>query len=642
MTFKGSYAGKALRVDLTSGKHKIEDLDPDFAKKHIGGRGFGSKILYEELTPGIDPLSPKNILVFSTGALLGTATPAASRTTLSFKSPLSGLHGDAASMDYCGLKMKHSGYDCLVISGASSDPVYLFIDGDSIELRDASPLWGSYTVDTHKRIQTEIGDRDVSTACIGPAGENKVRFAAVMSDGQIGAFARCGGGAVFGSKNLKAVAARGHKDIGIVDKEAFRRAFKDYLEVIGLDPYVAPATKYGTPRFILHRVKYGIHGAENWRFGEYKWKTVHPDVFRNEYSVKAGACHNCPVMCRREFMITQGKHAGIVAKMEWESIARSITCGIVDPEAVIYETHLNNLLGIDAESIGDTIAFAFECYEKGLLTDEDTGGLKFNFGNAEAMFEATRRIAYREGIGDLLAEGTKRAANKIGKGVQGFAMQVKGVEMTAADPRGMPVRAVSYATGTRGSDHLRSNPYIEEFITSEEAEKWFGSKEASDLRKGVKGKGRLLKWSEDFVTIGDLLGLCKFAYYRSATFEYLYRKGVELATRFYNACTGFELTEEEMLMAGERAFNIEKAFNAREGADRKDDTIPNRFFEEPLMGGGPSGGMIVEREKFERILDEYYEARGWDVKTGLQTRDGLERLGLKWVAESLKKYGKVK
>ncbi|NIO20805.1 MAG: aldehyde ferredoxin oxidoreductase, partial [Candidatus Aenigmarchaeota archaeon] len=493
---KGSYAGKILRVDLTSGKHKIEDLDFDFARTYIGGRGFGSKILYEELSPGIDPLSPNNILVFTPGALLGTATPAASRATLTFKSPLSGLHGDSASMSYCGLNLKHAGYDSLIIGGASSDPVYLFIDKDKIELKDASHIWGSYTVDTHKRIQTELEDGDISTICIGPAGENKVRYAAVMSDGQIGTHARCGGGAVFGSKNLKAIATRGNEDIRLVDKDSFQSAFKEYLKIIKLDPYVAPATKYGTPRFILHRAKYGIHGAENWRFGEYKWKTLHPDVFRNEYSVKAGSCHNCPVMCRREFMIPHGEYAGIVAKMEWESIARGITCGIVDPEVIIYGAHLHNLLGIDCESIGDTIAFAFECYEKGLLTDEDTDGLKFNFGNAETMFEATRRIAYREGIGDLLAEGTKRAAEKIGKGAQRFAMQVKGVEMSAGDPRGMPVRAVSYATGTRGADHLRSNPYIEEFVTPKEAKKLFGSEEASDLRKGVKGKGRLLKWSE--------------------------------------------------------------------------------------------------------------------------------------------------
>lgn len=642
MTLKGAYSGKILKVDLASEKHEIEDLDPDFAKTYIGGRGFGSKILYDELSPGIDPLGSKNILVFTTGALLGTATPAASRATLSFKSPLSNLHGDAASMSYCGVNLKQAGYDCLIISGMASDPVYLFIDEDSIELKDAFHLWGSYTVDTHKKIQTELGDRDISTVCIGPAGEKKVRYAAVMSDGQIGTHARCGGGAVFGSKNLKAIATRGQKDIKLVDKSSFHNAFNDYLNVIKLDPYVPPATRYGTPRFILHRAKFGIHGAENWRFGAYEWKDLDPEIFRNEYAVKAGSCHNCPVMCRREFMLTHGKHAGIVAKMEWESIARGITCGIVDPEAIIYWTHLNNLLGLDVESVGDAIAFAFECYEKGLITDEDTGGLKFNFGNAETMFEVTRLIAIREGIGDLLAEGTKRAAERIGKGAERFAMQVKGVEMSAGDPRGMPVRAVSYATGTRGADHLRSNPYIEEFITPEDAKKWFGSEEASDLRKGVEGKGRLLKWSEDFVTIGDLLGLCKFAFYRSLTFEYLYRKGVELATRFYNACTGFNLTEEDMLMAGERAFNIEKAFNAREGADRKDDTIPVRFFDEPLLGGGPSGGTVVEKEKFERILEEYYEARRWDVKTGLPTREGLERLNLKWIADDLEKYGRLK
>jgi len=584
-------------------------------------------------------LGPENIIVLTPGALTGTAAPAASRTTLTFKSPLSSLHGDSTSSGLFGANLKYCGYDCLIVTGKASNPVYIAIQDDHVEIRDASKLWGKLTGDTHKALREELGTYDLATVSIGPAGEKLVRYSSVMTDGGLGAHARCGGGAVFGSKNLKAIAARGHGDLTIADLEGFRAAFQEYLKVISLDPYVPSATKYGTPRFIYHRAKFGIHGAENWRYGPYEWSGVDPELLRNDYSIKAASCPNCPMMCRREFMISSGRFAGTVAKMEWESIARAITCGVTDAESVIYQTRLNNMYGLDAESTGDTIAFAMECYEKGLLTEKDTGGLEVTFRNPEAMIELTRRIALREGIGDLLAEGTLRAASKIGRGSEKFAMQIKGVEMSAGDPRGMPVRAVSYATGTRGADHLRSNPYIEEIATPPEAKEWFGSEEAADLKEGVKGKGNLVKWSEDFVTIGDLLGLCKFAYYRSATFGYLRKKGIEIATRLYNTITGSKLDGDMMMLAGERVFNVEKAFNTREGASRKDDIIPNRFFEEPLLGGGPSGGAVVDRDRFERILNEYYEARGWHVETGLPKPEKLEALGLEDITKDLSRHG---
>jgi len=319
-----------------------------------------------------------------------------------------------------------------------------------------------------------------------------------------------------------------------------------------------------------------------------------------------------------------------------------MTCGIKDPEVVIAWSNLCNHYGLDTEGTGDTVAFAMECFEKGILTEKETDGIRLVFGSDEAFLELTRRIARREGdLANILAEGTMRAAEKIGQGSERFAMHVKGGEMTAGDRRGMPVRAVSYATSTRGSDHLRSNPYIEEIMTPEEALKWWGSEEAADISRGVKGKGRMLKFSEDFVTIADLLGLCKFAYYRSADFTHLYRKGVHIATRLYNACSGRDISEEEMLLAGERTWNIEKAYNTRCGATRADDTIPERFFEEPLLGGGPSGGAVVERKKFETILEEYYEARGFDPVTGLQTRKGLQRLGLGNILKDLLARGKI-
>ncbi|NTU48275.1 MAG: hypothetical protein HGA84_04635, partial [Syntrophobacteraceae bacterium] len=351
-------------------------------------------------------------------------------------------------------------------------------------------------------------------------------------------------------------------------------------------------------------------------------------------------CRECPLGC-----------GGIVElkgklkeshKMEYETAASLTSMLLNEDIELAYEMNeLCNRAGMDTISAGGSVAFAMECYEKGLLTNKETEGLPLRFGDPEGLIEITRRIAFREGVGDLLAEGSLRAARAIGKGAEQFAMQVKGSEMSAGDPRGMPVRAVSYATSTRGSDHLRSNPYVEELITPEEGLQHFGSREAADIFQGLKGKGRLLAWSENFVTIGDLLGLCKFAYYRSATFDYLRTKGVELATRFYNACNGTKLSEEEMLQAGERAFNIEKAFNAREGAGREKDLIPERFFKEALAGGGPSHGAVVDRGKFDLILDEYYEARGWNEKTGLQKRKTLEKLGLKDIAEDLAKRGRL-
>jgi len=638
---KGSYAGKILRVDLSSGKVEKQELDSAFAHTYIGGRGFASRTLYNEVPPEVSPLDPANRLIFTPGALFGTAVPAASRTTATAKSPITEMHGDGHSSGHWGAVLKSAGYDMLILQGAAPKPVYLWIDNEQVEIRDAAPLWGKTTMETDQALRETLGDREIGTLAIGPAGERKVRLAGIFSDGIMGTFARTGLGAVMGSKNLKAVATRGTQDVGIADIEAFRKAYQDYLQVISVDPYVPPATKYGTCRFMYHRVKFGIHGAKNWRLGDFDWKPLDPEVFRSDYQIKASSCPTCPIRCRREYRISSGKYAGTVTKLEWETIARCMTCGINDPEGVIYFSHVCNQYGLDVEGVGDTVAFAMECYEKGLLTDKESEGLPLRFGDPEGLIEITRRIAFREGIGDLLAEGSLRAARAIGKGAEQFAMQVKGSEMSAGDPRGMPVRAVSYATSTRGSDHLRSNPYVEELITPEEGLQHFGSREAADIFQGLKGKGRLLAWSENFVTIGDLLGLCKFAYYRSATFSYLRKKGVELATRFYNACNGTKLSEEEMLQAGERAFNIEKAFNAREGAGREKDLIPERFFKEALAGGGPSHGAVVDRGKFDLILDEYYQARGWNERTGLQKRKTLEKLGLKDIAEDLANRGRL-
>ena len=640
---KNCYMGKMLRVDLTGGNIETRDFGTEYTDLYLGGRGVGSRILFDEVKPDVKPFDPENLLIFTPGALHGTGAPAASRTTVTTRSPLTNMHGDGHSGATWGGELKRAGYDVLVIEGHSEKPVYLHIEDDRVELRDAAPYWGSLTSQTHADLRADSGHPDLCTVCIGPAGENQVRLSGIFHNGaDKGTNARCGMGAVMGSKNLKAITTRGTGDVGVADVKGLQAAYKDYLDTIAIDPYCPPATKYGTCRFMMHRVSFGIHGAENWRYGTYDWHRLDPEIFRSDYQMKAASCVSCPVRCRREYRVSSGPFGGTTAKLEWETIARSMTCGIKEPDAVIAWSNICNQYGLDIEGMGDTVAFAMECFEEGILKESDTDGLVLEFGNVESFLELTRRIAMREGdLAGVLAEGTKRAAEKIGQGSDRFAMHVKGGEMTAGDPRGMPVRAVSYATSTRGSDHLRSNPYIEEIMQPDEAREWFGSEEAADIKKGVKGKGRMLKFSEDFVTIGDILGLCKFAYYRSATFPYLYRKGVHIATRLYNACAGRDLSEEDLLRAGERAWNIEKAYNTRCGAARSDDIIPQRFFNEPLKGDPPSAGAVVEKDKFEKILDEYYEARKFDVKTGLPTRRGLEDLGLKDIADELENLGKL-
>ena len=634
---KNCYMGKLLRVDLTSGEITTQDFGSEYIDLHVGGRGVSSKILYDEVPPEVAPLDPDNRLVIIPGALNGTGVPSASRTTVACRSPLTDMHGDGHAGAPWGGELKRAGYDGLVIHGKAKKPVYLAIDDDRVELREASHLWGKLTSQTHAKLRDEAGNHELHTVCIGPAGENQCYLSAIFHDGaDKGTSARCGQGAVMGSKNLKAITTRGTKDVGIVDIPALKEAYREFLKIIQTDPHPVGGTRYGTCRFMYHRVKFGIHGAENWNWGEYDWQRLEPEIFRSDYQVKAGSCVTCPIRCRRDYRIVSGPFAGTTAKVEWETIARSMTCGIKDPEPVIAWSNICNHYGMDIEGTGDTVAFAMECSEHGLISKKDADGLELRFGNVEALLELTRKIAMAEGdLAKILAKGTKRAAQSIGQGSERFAMHAKGGEMTAGDPRGMPVRAVSYATSTRGSDHLRSNPYIEEIMTPAEAKQWWGSEEAADISGGLKGKGKMLKFSEDLVTIGDVLGLCKFAFYRSATFPWLYQKGVTLATRFYNACSGRNLSEKEMLAVGERTWNVEKAYNTRCGATRKDDSIPKRFFEEPLKGGGPSGGTVVDRGKFDAILDEYYDDRGYDRSSGLPKREMFERLGLKTIADDL-------
>lgn len=633
MMARHGYGGKILRIDLTTQKASADALASDYYEQYIGGRGFNSRLLFDLAGPDTDPLGPEAPLLFAPGALHGTPVPTASRSTATVKNVLNGGHGDAHGGGFIGSEIKYAGYDVVAITGKAEKPVWIMINDDKVSFHDATDLWGKKIKETQEAMRSKLASKKAQVACIGPAGENLVKYA-MIADG-VATFGRTGVGAVMGSKNLKAMAVHGTGGLTIHDPERLLKAIKDYDRVIKLDAYCPPAVTYGSTRFMWHRVKYGIHGACNWRLGDFNWQSLSPEVFREKHTVKAASCPMCLLRCRRDMMIKEGEHQGQYTKVEWESIARAMTMGITDSTDLIRVIGAFNELGMDIECAGDAIAFAQECFEKGLLSKEDFDGTSLGFGDAEAILKIIDKIAYKKGIGNLLAEGCYHASQIIGKGSEKFAMHVKGVGVTAGDPRGMPVRAVSYATSTRGSDHLRSNPYVEEIATPEEAEAMFGSKEAADL-KGVKGKGRMLKWSEDLVTIGDLLGICKWAFYRSATMGYLQEKGLKLAAEFYSSVTGREVTGDDLMLSAERVYNIEKAFNVRAGMQRKDDTIPERFFTEPNKGG-PGDGNIVERDKFDTILEEYYDARGWDQKTGMQKEVKLEELGLSDIREVLTK-----
>ena len=623
--FRGGYAGQILYVNLTDGAIENRPLSMDFAEKYIGGRGFSSRILWDEMKPGIDPYSPENVVVLASGPLNGTPTPSASRLVTAAKSPMTGALGDANSGGYFSAEMKYAGFDAVVITGASKEPVYLMIDDGKAELRPAVHLWGMKISETSRRLEEEIGDEDIHICSIGPAGENRVRYACIVTDEEsVGG--RCGIGAVFGAKCLKAVVVRGSQNVGIADPKRFKKTLDDYLETIADDTWVENLKRYGTPFLTEHRQTQGIWGAKNFQRGTVEGcEEISGEVFRQKFLVKPLGCMACYIRCRRYSAIREGPFPLYIKGPEYETIhALGAKPYITKPEVILRAHHLCDEYGMDEQSAGSAIAMAMELYEKGILKKKHTDGQEMVFGNDAALIYFIENIANRKGFGDLLAEGCKVMGERLNADY--YAIHVKGLEVDAADPRKQETRALTYAVATRGACHLRGNPYIDEFIKPDEAKTHFGTAAVSDV-DALEGKGRMVAWSEDWVTNSDLLGLCKFAWYRSKDFSLLIKRGLELASEIYAAVTGIPMTPEGLYQCGERVYNVEKLFNLREGLGRADDYPPPRFFEEE-MPEGPSKGAVLNQETYDTLLDDYYESRGWDRKTGIPTAAKLNELGL--------------
>ncbi len=605
----GGYQNKVLRVDLTNRKMTEEPLNDEIIHDYIGGRGFGVKYLYDDLKPGIDPLGEDNELIFTAGPLAGTNAQSLARYKVFFKSPQTGGYFKSSSGGNFGAQLKFAGLDMIIIRGKSETPVYLYVNDDKYEIRDAGYLWGLDCDDTHALIRDELRNPNVRIACIGPAGEQGVRYAGIFSDRR--AAGRGGGGAVMGSKNLKAIVIRGSKKVEVADKDAYAAAVREQIAGYQANPQFSTFSHSGT--WIAEATNaMGIFPTKNFREGSVpNWENIESSEYL-KLLVRKTQCYSCMVHCGSIARMYHGRYAGAWTEgPEYETIwAFTGPMRNADLGLTIAADKLCDDLGLDTISTGSTIGFAYELYEKGIITKEDTGGLELVYGNSDAVPELIRMIAYKEGFGALLAEGSREAGRHIGKGAEDYGIQVKGLELPAYDPRGVKSHGLNLLTANIGADH--NTGYAPQEV--------FGVPipRAVD-RLSPKEKGSLTKWNQDSTAFLETGILCSFMPSMGMLAEDVYG-------RMLLGATGIRDFEDPAYLwkIGEKITNLERMFNVREGFGRKDDSFPKRIKEEPLPAG-PSAGTVFEEDE---MLDDYYTARGWDVKTGVPTKAKLEELGL--------------
>ena len=617
--------GKILRIDLLNGKITEEFPDEETLKMYLGGSGLATKYLIDETSKGIDPLGPENKLIFMTGPLTGTPSPSTGRYSVVAKSPLTGVWGQANSAGFWGRDLKRSGFDGVIFENISPKPVYLVTEDGKAELRDASHLWGKNTSETTRIIREELGEK-FNVSCIGIGGENLVKYAAIMNDcdkpnyGR--AAGRCGMGTVMGSKKVKAIASKGTAKIEVAKPEEYKAEAKQRYDWVNQSMLKMTLEVFGTATMVdLVNIKGGLP-TKNWQTGVFPAADKINGTAINE-TILTGRkpCFACPVACGRIAEIKEGKYKSAGEGPEYESLgALGTMCGVDNLEAITFAHFLCNEYGLDVISAGNTIGFAMECYEKGILTNEDTGGLEFNFGNADLVIDLIAKISKREGIGDLLAEGTRKMAEKLGKDSYKFAMHVKGLELPAYDSRAAKITGLAYATANRGGCHITG--YIEgpaflsmPFMIVEDAM-------VGDVLSENPEDTKIVKDFEDAFGLFDAIGGCKFM-------------GMVLTSEDWAALIekllGYDFTKEDFAKMGERLYNLARIYNIREGVTRADDTLPPRLLEEP-MPDGPAKGETVN---LDPLLDAYYEYRGWDKETGKPTKEKLKELGLEWAINKI-------
>ncbi|KYH31793.1 aldehyde ferredoxin oxidoreductase family protein [Neomoorella mulderi] len=611
----GGYAGKILRVNLTSGDIKKEELDQQMASKFLGGNGLAAHFLYHELAPGIDPLGPENKVLIFTGPVAGTILPLCSRVGVFSKSPLTGLFFDSYAGGNFAPELKFAGYDGIIIEGEAKSPVYLWIDDDNVSLRPAESIWGRYTYATQNAIKKDLGDESIQVGCIGPAGEKLSRIAGVFFG--VRAAGRGGLGAVLGAKKLKAIAVRGSKDITVSDLNGLIKLTGEILEIIRKHPVAGKSYyEYGTTPNMASNNMAGILGTRNWQVEEFEGTSrIDGDAMRQKTLIKSKACYNCPMMCGKLCLVKDGPYKGALTEgPEYETLfSLGSLCGIDSLEAITLGDRLCDELGFDSISAGAAIAFAMECFEKGIVNRNDTDGLELNFGNHEAMIALLEKMAKREGLGDILAEGTARAAIRLG--AESLAIHMRGLEPAGHSARGLKGMGLGYAVSTRGGSHHDPRPK--------------GEYSGQIDRRTPSGKGEYVAKINNMTALEDSMIMCHMAENFLGFFDL-----TEMHVKAINSVTGIGYDLNDVRKLGERVWNLERAFNVREGVRRENDTLPNRFLTEPIPSG-PSQGLYITPEVLEKMKDDYYQIRGWDLKTGIPKEAKLRELGLEDVIMDL-------
>ncbi len=620
---------QVLRVNLTNGSIEVEELSEDFYRLYPGGKALAGYILLNEMPVHTEPFAPENVLVLANGLLTGAPVSTATRYVASARSPLTNGYGESEAGGFWGPELKMAGFEAIVVTGKSPEPVYLWIKEGEAEIRPASHLWGRLTADVQGAIRAELGDDKIQVLQIGPAGENLVRFAGITNN--LRHFnGRNGMGAVMGSKKLRAVAVRGYTRYQKIahDPKSLLNLGRKLAQRVKENPQSWGLQNTGTPGLVEPLNAGGILPTRNFLQGAFenvddvKW-----EAYESELLTARGSCYACAIRCKREVAV-DGR-ASVYGGPEYETVGSfGPNCGVNDLQAIAKANEMCNAYMLDSISTGSTISFAMECFEHGLIGLEDTDGLDLRFGNAQAMLEMVERIAKRQGLGDLLAEGTLRAAQKIGGDALFFAMQVKGQELPMHEPRGKYNVGMGYAISEIGADHLVVAH--DTMLANKEALPFkhaqpLGITEAQPARSLNNEKMRQFYILEKLTSLEKVIGYCFFG---PAPRSYIL---MEEVLDSVNAATNWDMTLDDLLEIGERATNMARVFNAREGFSRKDDTLPERLFL-PLENGALEGE-VFPRDEFESALTVLYGLKGWDPETGIPTRERLEALSLGWITD---------
>jgi aldehyde:ferredoxin oxidoreductase len=623
------YNGMIFRVDLDRDTVSKESPDLLFYRRYMGGWGFIAYYLLRETKPGMNPLAPENILVIAPGVVTGAPIACSGRGAIGAKSPLSGAFGAAEAGGFFSAELKHAGCDCIVVDGRSEKPVYLWIDDGELEIRDAGHLWSLDTGDALDKIRDEQSCPNAKAAMIGLAGENLARVACVM-DGEKDAYGRGGLGAVMGSKNLKAVAAHGTMRANVADPDRLRSHARELAKNLKDDP--SQLHLWGTGGDLTSMVMEGNLPTRNFRDGNFPSPKRISSMYWKEHGELIGmeGCYACPIRCKKVVKISEPwevnpRYGG--PEYETEASLGS-NCGVEDEKAIFKGNELCNRYSLDTIETGATIAFAMECFENGVISKEDTGGLELRFGNGEAMVKMVKMIANREGLGDLLAEGTKRAAMKLGGDAMKYSIQVKGQEVPMHEPRLKRALGVGYAVSPTGADHVHN--LHDTAITTEGGLSMFrpfGLLEPLPLQDLGPKKIQALMYRQHLVAMLNSIGFCFF---------YLFQPKASPidVTAIVRAVTGWDTSTVELMNMGKRALTMARVYNLREGFTAEDDWLPPRFFSPATSG--PLSNTAVKPDKLRNAIQTYYMMMGWD-HNGVPTRTTLEQLDIGWAADQLPK-----